>query len=868
MRLIETYLIRTPKPKLRLLEGVRSGELPQVIYSTIRAINANKVTRNRTRYVETSLRGDPQKGTGLISFTYPYPIPILRDHLSHPSMFSGQPAALPYGRVASPAEFVQSANYGYVQVIASIWDPFAIDMILTERFLTVSIGCEADEVLCSICGDNIADEDNSCTHEKGTLYEGIECIWDVGPIRMREISFVNVPSDDAAMVIKAHDKQVGGEAAQPDKSKPDIIIRPNDKPFSADWPDTDITKPIGRPYWMPRKKDRPDPDDDVWGDKEAFSMDVAVLNEACEFVNIKTGAAIRGSVVPRKKVIALVESLPSYRNKELGALASSKERPTMTKTKELEAKASSDEILTEGDLYSLPLDHPDYGMEDTVPKSASEAPLTYKRRQGLPDSAFCYVRTVGGKKVRKFPASDASHVRNGLARLPQSNLSPADKSKVHACLARRAKRYGIKVGGKEGGKPKVSNLITLVHKELAWSLPLYEYEETKEGVQEAYKSILQDELWTASPFMAEITARALASAIKVAGEKAKALKLLDLGDTYKEDLEPKDEPLVIEITDETYPLLINLVDRQSQVPRYSEEEAEHTEEYFPELPIQGLSEETDWLLIEEVVRQALNDKYWPPNENGEHDYSKPWPSLFALYNEYCICRFDGKYIRHTYVVQNDAAVLDDGTEVEITWTVVGANPPETPAVEPPPKEDEGEPKGEPKADFVSLVKPTLQASKHLADELATIKRELHVAKARELAILKKFGAKSEEPLEDLVAKYSKRTLESLQDAIADVETELNPNTESQKVDAAKPDNVDLSSVQIVNSPVGTAVDEDPAHTEIVDTGSSDEDGKKATAPDAKQLEQSLFDSIEVEDDTEDEDEAFLIFPRPPKAGSA
>jgi hypothetical protein len=69
----------------------------------------------------------------------------------------------------------------------------------------------------------------------------------------------------------------------------------------------------------------------------------------------------------------------------------------------------------------------------------NEAKLTYAERERLPDSAFC------GPK-RSFPAHDAAHVRNGLARLKQAKISPAVRTKIHSCLSARAKKYGIEIG--------------------------------------------------------------------------------------------------------------------------------------------------------------------------------------------------------------------------------------------------------------------------------------------------------------------------------------------------------------------------------------------------------------------------------------
>jgi len=67
-----------------------------------------------------------------------------------------------------------------------------------------------------------------------------------------------------------------------------------------------------------------------------------------------------------------------------------------------------------------------------------EAKLTYAARQKLPDSAFCGPN-------RSYPAHDARHVRNGLARLSTfgHRLKPTVRQRIYRCLVRRAKRFGI-----------------------------------------------------------------------------------------------------------------------------------------------------------------------------------------------------------------------------------------------------------------------------------------------------------------------------------------------------------------------------------------------------------------------------------------
>lgn len=67
-----------------------------------------------------------------------------------------------------------------------------------------------------------------------------------------------------------------------------------------------------------------------------------------------------------------------------------------------------------------------------------EAKLSYKARQDLPDSAFC------GPK-RTYPAHDAAHVGNAFARIARfgGRMPPAVRTRILACLRRRAKRFGV-----------------------------------------------------------------------------------------------------------------------------------------------------------------------------------------------------------------------------------------------------------------------------------------------------------------------------------------------------------------------------------------------------------------------------------------
>jgi len=84
---------------------------------------------------------------------------------------------------------------------------------------------------------------------------------------------------------------------------------------------------------------------------------------------------------------------------------------------------------------------------------AERAPMTGGAINDLPDSAFAYIE-AGGKKddsgkttprsLRHFPIHDAAHVRNALARAPQSPFGKQAMPKILAA----AKKFGITVGQK------------------------------------------------------------------------------------------------------------------------------------------------------------------------------------------------------------------------------------------------------------------------------------------------------------------------------------------------------------------------------------------------------------------------------------
>ena len=93
------------------------------------------------------------------------------------------------------------------------------------------------------------------------------------------------------------------------------------------------------------------------------------------------------------------------------------------------------------------------GWDEKKPKPSSDSDewknavdfkvLTTKARNKLPKSAFC------DPENRRYPAQDAAHIRNGLARIQQNKGDPKHDS-ILRCLLSRAKKAGIKSTVKSG----------------------------------------------------------------------------------------------------------------------------------------------------------------------------------------------------------------------------------------------------------------------------------------------------------------------------------------------------------------------------------------------------------------------------------
>lgn len=92
---------------------------------------------------------------------------------------------------------------GYIELVANITDPEAIQKLLDGRYLTGSVGATTNAAICSICKSDWTDS-GQCEHRPGGIYDGAKCFVIAGDLTYDEYSFVNVPADRHSKVLELH----------------------------------------------------------------------------------------------------------------------------------------------------------------------------------------------------------------------------------------------------------------------------------------------------------------------------------------------------------------------------------------------------------------------------------------------------------------------------------------------------------------------------------------------------------------------------------------------------------------------------------------------------------------------------------------
>lgn len=169
---------------LDLSEAAGSSVIdPNSIMVEIEGIHAAPfATRNYTRYAPNCLK------KSVASWTNPYRRPLIKHHNEEDGEIIGRICEAKYitknTRSETPA-LLFTVNIPGEQAKADV---------KSGLLETTSIGVIAHSVKCSICGQELANGE-TCEHERGAIYNGETCYWDIHEMEAKELSYVIVPSD-------------------------------------------------------------------------------------------------------------------------------------------------------------------------------------------------------------------------------------------------------------------------------------------------------------------------------------------------------------------------------------------------------------------------------------------------------------------------------------------------------------------------------------------------------------------------------------------------------------------------------------------------------------------------------------------------
>lgn len=178
-----------------LIEDAKTSKTetkPKALMVKVSATHAGMLNKNIAMYIPDAMR------RAASSWIDPHEKPVLTHHEKKRDAI---------GRVKN-AEYLElgveniedmKSPSGYIELLVKITDADAIQKILDERYLSVSVGMQSKNVRCSICDSNLA-TNGLCEHKKGKDYKDKLCYWKISDISYTELSFVNTPADEFAKV--------------------------------------------------------------------------------------------------------------------------------------------------------------------------------------------------------------------------------------------------------------------------------------------------------------------------------------------------------------------------------------------------------------------------------------------------------------------------------------------------------------------------------------------------------------------------------------------------------------------------------------------------------------------------------------------
>jgi hypothetical protein len=415
---------------------------------------------------------------------------------------------------------------GYIELGMKVTNPDAIRKVLSGEYLTVSVGFQTDQAICSACHTDWAADDR-CEHKLGEMVDGKKMFLIAGNFFYKECSFVNFPADPFAQVISkellsdslnnkmffmgmrperqvkllaicemADSKDLATmyesdiQVADPDIKDSEMLaelqsyldemnkapltkeraIEISDK-IKALAPKEDAEKEMVRRVNTTLKSHVQKHNLEVVVDKkitkEQVEAKIEVLIATLQDMSVEARANYIARITEEAKQFEL--EVPAIDVESLIPYQDWKveDLPEADRPWFADPEALYEQMFAKADnADAIKAEDTEYG------EVLADAKLSSEKRKGLKSSTFC-------GPGRSFPVPDCAHVTAARRLIGRAKVSDATKSKILSCVSRKAGSLGC--GGKKKDSEHIANLsdsakilLTDLHK-----VELFTFEDAK-----------------------------------------------------------------------------------------------------------------------------------------------------------------------------------------------------------------------------------------------------------------------------------------------------------------------------------------------------------------------------------------------------
>jgi len=413
---------------------------------------------------------------------------------------------------------------GYVKLKAVVLDERTIKQVQTGLFDAVSTSFSSPgHVYCNVCGQNLV-TDGFCEHEPGTIYKdneedsddpGVVCGMIPGVHNYQECSFVVMDGDPLTGIkigfedsLKTYDIPVEDWRSNSFAKETKFVYEFKDFKEANNMDPTKLSD-AQKEVFEVIKKLRPELDDNAISE---LAVKVSQLRQEDGKYPYQEDADITNE-------LAIQYAVDNFETKEQEINADS-----IVDEMQIELKKMLDEGVISEEIWKV-----------------ADAQLSAEERKKLPSSAFC-------GPDRSFPVPDCAHV-TAARRLIGRYEGPGDKSKIRACINRKAKALGCDDEKEDSAVP--SKNTTDDNKDALFTLPTCEQLKDLENKD-------------AQTLFAMAESELISRDLKVQRDCSKCAESADLLDKAKQELKDSKE----EINDLKTTLKVLRVEMKNQMEDY------------------------------------------------------------------------------------------------------------------------------------------------------------------------------------------------------------------------------------------------------------------------------------------------------------